>query len=234
MNLLLIMLVSVAVLLLGGRFYAPVIARVLGERADRTTPAVAVNDGRDYIPTQTPIVFAHHYASIAGAGPIVGPVIAILYGWGPALLWILLGGVFLGAVHDFAATHITMREGGKNLTVVARRYLGGGAFVMLLVLLIALLVLVCACFLDLSATALTSKVALSELNVQPGRSIFRETVAANTRTGVEEPHAIIGGIASTSVIFITACSPLIGFLYLRRRTPGTGDRVQPLRPGSCL
>ena len=164
------MAVAAAALLLAGRFYAPVIGRVLGEREDRTTPAVVVNDGRDYVPTKTPVVFAHHYASIAGAGPIIGPVLAILYGWGPALLWILLGGIFLGAVHDYAATHIALREGGKNLTVVARRYIGPGAFVMLLMLLIALLALVCAAFLDLSAKALTSMVPLTSTSHSPAGS----------------------------------------------------------------
>ncbi|HPD29827.1 MAG TPA: carbon starvation CstA family protein [Phycisphaerae bacterium] len=211
--------VSVVFLLLGGWIYAPIIGRVLGERADRVTPAVAINDGRDYVPTRTPIVFAHHFASIAGAGPIIGPVLALLYGWGPALIWILLGGVFLGAVHDYVVAHIAMREGGKNLTVIARRYVGPAAFLMMLVLLVALLVLVCAAFLDLSATALTSKVPVATLKMQPGETIFREVSWVNDMTGQEEPHAIIGGIASTSVVVITAFSPLIGFLYIKRRWP---------------
>ena len=140
MNVLWIMLGAAGLLLLGGRFYAPLIGRVLGERADRRTPAVAINDGRDYVPTQTPVVFAHHYESIAGAGPIIGPVLAIYYGWGPALIWILIGGIFLGAVHDYVATHIAVREGGKSLAVVTRRYIGPAAFVMMLILLVALLV----------------------------------------------------------------------------------------------
>ncbi len=209
MSVLLIVAVAIVWLFLGGRFYAPVIARVLGERTDRPTPAVRINDGRDYVPTQTPVVFAHHFASIAGAGPIIGPVLAIYFGWGPALLWILLGGVFLGGVHDFASTHIAVREGGKNLAVIARRYIGASAFVMMLVMLIALLVLVCAAFLDLSATALTSRVSVETLQLSAGQSLFR----------VEDGQAIIGGIASTSVIVITAFSPLLGFLYLKRRWP---------------
>ncbi|MBN2376302.1 MAG: hypothetical protein JXD22_07870 [Sedimentisphaerales bacterium] len=207
MGVMLIILVAAVVLFLGGRFYAPLIGKVLGERLDRTTPAVEKNDGRDYVPTRTPVVFAHHYASIAGAGPIVGPVLAILYGWGPALVWILLGGIFLGAVHDFAATHVAMREGGKNLTVIARRYLGPAAFVMTLIIMIAILALVCAAFLDLSATALTSKVSIETLQLSPDQTLFR----------VQDGEAVIGGIASTSVIFITFCSPLIGFLYLKRK-----------------
>lgn len=281
MNVLLIMAIAAAALLLGGRFYAPIIARVLGERQDRPTPAALVNDGRDYVPTPTPVVFAHHYASIAGAGPIIGPVLAIYYGWMPALVWILLGGIFLGAVHDFAATHITMREGGKNLAVVTRRYLGPAAFVMMLVMLVALLVLVCAAFLDLSATALTSKVSLKTLELPEDQTLLRDreglffsvdaavlgeagsedtllaklrepfakreqplsddatlaVVQAGTRwqltdadhtfrvqkdgdqLKVFEKQAVIGGIASTSVVVITAFSPLLGFLYIKRKTP---------------
>ncbi len=219
MTVLLILLTAGVALLLGGTLYAPLLARLMGEQKARTTPAVSVNDGRDYVPTKTAVVFAHHFASIAGAGPIIGPVLAILYGWGPALLWILLGGIFLGAVHDFVATYVTMREGGKNLTVIARRYIGPAAFVMMLVILVAILVLVCAAFLDLSATALTSKVALSDLNMEPGQTLFREQSLRNPRTGATEPYALIGGIASMSVIVITAFSPLMGFLYLKKKWP---------------
>lgn len=209
MSVLIIMVVSGVVLILGGRFYAPLIARVLGERADRQTPAVRINDGRDYVPTRTPVVFAHHYASIAGAGPIIGPIIAIYYGWGPALLWILVGGVFLGAVHDFVATHIAVREGGKNLAVVARRYIGRAAFVMVLIMFVALLVLVCAAFLDLSARALIARVPVADLKLAPDQTLFT----------IENGEALIGGIASTSVVVITAFAPLVGFLYLKRKTP---------------
>jgi len=112
-------------------------------------------------------------------------------------------------VHDYVATYLAMREGGKNLTVIARRYIGPAAFVMLLVLLVAILALVCAAFLDLSATALTSKVDADILKLSPGQRLLR----------VEEGQAIIGGIASMSVIIITACSPLMGFLYLKRKWP---------------
>ncbi len=219
MTILLILLAAGIALLLGGTLYAPFLARLMGEQKSRTTPAVAINDGRDYVPTKTAVVFAHHYASIAGAGPIIGPVLAILYGWGPALLWILVGGIFLGAVHDFVATYVTMREGGKNLTVVARRYIGPAAFVMMLVMLVAILVLVCAAFLDLSATALTSKVALSDLKMEPGQTLFREQMLTNPKTGAAEPYALIGGIASMSVIVITAFSPLMGFLYVKKKWP---------------
>ena len=203
------MLGSMAVLLGGGLIYARIIGRALGERPNRPTPAVLVNDGRDYVPTRTPVVFAHHFASIAGAGPIIGPVLALLYGWGPALAWLLAGAVLLGGVHDYVALHITMREGGRNLTVVARRTIGRWAFVMMLILLVALLALVCAAFLDLSAVALVSTVPADALQLPEDQTLF----------ALKDGQAAIGGIAFTSVLFITACSPLVGFLYLKRKTP---------------
>src|ERR1035437_7676937 len=83
-----------------GHVYSRFLSRAWGEDPHRATPAVRRNDGRDFVPTPTPVVFAHHFASIAGAGPIVGPIIAVCYGWVPALLWILFGGLFLGAVPD--------------------------------------------------------------------------------------------------------------------------------------
>lgn len=207
MSVLFILLGAGAFLILGGRLYAPVIARVLGERDDRPTPATTRDDGRDYVPTRTPVVFAHHFASIAGAGPILGPILAIYYGWGPALAWILVGGLLLGAVHDYVSTHIALREGGKNLAVVVRRYVGRAAFLLMLLLLVALLVLVCAAFLDASARALTSRVPADVLGLGADSGLIR----------VQDGNAIIGGIASTSVIVITAFSPLLGWLYLKRR-----------------
>jgi carbon starvation protein len=210
MSILLILLAAGGLLLLGGRFYARVIARTLGEQPDRATPAVTLNDGRDYVPTRTSVVFAHHYASIAGAGPIVGPVIALYYGWLPALLWIVLGGIFLGAVHDFVSTHIAMREGGKNLAVITRRYIGRTAFLLMLLLLVAILALICAAFLDLSAKALTSQVPLAALGLTAEQNFFRTVDSGG------ESMAVIGGIASTSVVVITLFSPLIGWLYLKR------------------
>jgi len=219
MNVLWILIPSTVALLLAGRFYSRFVGRILGEDPTRTTPALAINDGRDFVPSKTPVVFAHHFASIAGAAPIIGPTLALLYGWGPAILWIVLAGIFMGAVHDYAAAHISIREGGRSLAVVARRTIGNGCFVLVTFLLIALLAIVCAAFLDLSATALTSMVPLSELHLESGKHIFRETTTTADGQLLSGPHAIIGGVASMSVIIITACSPLIGFLYLKKKVP---------------
>ena len=112
MTVLVVLLAALVVLGGGGRLYSRFLARQIGEDPNRPTPAVTINDGRDYVPTPTAVVFAHHFASIAGAGPILGPVIAIIYGWAPALLWVVGGGLLIGAVHDYLATYIATREGG--------------------------------------------------------------------------------------------------------------------------
>jgi carbon starvation protein len=212
MMLLVIFLACVAALLLGGRLYSRVLARVLGEDPCRPTPAVRFDDGRDFVPTPTPIVFAHHFASIAGAGPIVGPLLAMCFGWLPALIWIVAGGVLIGGVHDYCATLIAMREGGRSLAVVTRRALGRPAFLMFTFLIIAMLGLVTAVFLQISAQALTNVASAAELSLTPGQhALARHEFVENGQTQIR-----IGGIASTSVIVITVCAPLIGWLYIRR------------------
>ena len=207
---LLMVVAAGVVLLVGGRLYSSRIARWLGEDASRPTPAIARPDGRDFVATPTPVVFAHHFASIAGAGPIVGPVIAILYGWLPALLWVVFGGILIGAVHDYVATHMATREGGQSLAVVTRRVLGRDAHLAMTLFIALVLALVCATFLNLSADALTSKVLLDDLQLPAGQSLFR---TAETPGGTA---AIVGGIASMSVVCITACAPLLGWLYLKK------------------
>ena len=207
MTVLLVMAVAVVVLFVGGRFYSSMIARRLGEDPSRPTPAVAKADGRDYVPTPTPVVFAHHFASIAGAGPIVGPVIAIIYGWVPAVLWVLFGGLLIGSVHDYLATYMTTREGGTSIATIVRRLIGTRAFIAITVLLIVMLALVCAAFLNLSATALTSMLPFDRLDLPKDQTVFE----------VREGKVVIGGIASMSVICITAIAPLIGWLYIKKK-----------------
>jgi len=207
MTVLWLIVVSAAVLGVTGRLYSGFIARKIGEDNTRATPAITQADGQDYVPTPTPVVFAHHYASIAGAGPILGPVIAIVFGWMPAMLWILFGGVFIGAVHDYLATYIATREGGCSIATVARRVLGRDAFVALTVFLVVILALVCATFLNASAKALTSMLPFARLNLPADQTLLR----------VVGDKAVIGGIASMSVICITAVAPLIGWMYVKKK-----------------
>lgn len=194
----------------GGRLYSRRVARVFGEEPQRPTPAQILNDGVDYVPTRTPVVFAHHFASIAGAGPIVGPIIGVAFGWLPAILWIVLGAIFAGAVHDFAATFVSTREKGKSIAVIAREALGVRVFLLFILLLVVLMILVTAMFMILSAKALTSTYSAAALRLEPGQTLFRVNAAG---------EAEIGGIATMSVVVITLCAPLMGWLYLVRKAP---------------
>ena len=135
---------SMAVFAIGYRFYGKFInSRVLQMDASRATPAVLRNDGLDYVPTDKWVVFGHHFAAIAGAGPLVGPVLAAQMGYLPGTLWILFGVVFAGAVQDFMILGISLRRGGRSLGNMLREELGpqAGMVAMFGVLVLMMIVL---------------------------------------------------------------------------------------------
>jgi carbon starvation protein len=103
-----------------GRFIGAKIFKLSGTAV---TPAVELEDGIDYVPTKKEVIFGHHFTSIAGTGPIVGPAIAIIWGWVPALLWVFIGSVVMGAVHDFGALIISMRNQGKSISEYTAKYI---------------------------------------------------------------------------------------------------------------
>lgn len=122
MSVLYLLLSSLCVLALAYRYYSAFIAaRVLMLDDRNITPAVSCNDGRDYVPTNKWVAFGHHFAAIAGAGPLIGPTLAAQYGWGPGFFWILLGSVFAGCVHDMIILFASVRHQGQSLSVIAKR-----------------------------------------------------------------------------------------------------------------
>ena len=141
---------ALCVYALGYRFYSAFIAaKVLALDASRATPAERFNDGRDYVPTNKWVVFGHHFAAIAGPGPLVGPTLAAQFGYLPGTLWILIGAVFGGCVQDFVILFFSTRRDGRSLGQMARDELGpvGGAaaligVMMIMIILIAVLGLV--------------------------------------------------------------------------------------------
>ncbi len=211
MNVLVVLFAAAAVFAVAGRFYSRFIANNLGEEADHPTPAVTRNDGRDYVPTKRFVVFAHHFSAIAGAGPILGPTMAILYGFVPAWLWVVFGGIFIGAVHDYTTLFISMREGGKSMAEVARKTLGNSGFRLFIAFTLVMIVLVTSSFLSATSISLTSLWPLAKIGVKEGETFLKTVV----RDGVVMGR--IGGIASTSVIFITLCSPFLGFLLYKKK-----------------
>lgn len=141
---------AVCTFTIGYRFYSKFIAaKVLALEEQRATPAVRINDGRDFVPTNRWVVFGHHFAAIAGPGPLVGPILAAQFGYLPGTLWILIGVVLGGAVQDFVILAISMRRDGRSLAKLARDVLGPwGALagtlsiLLIIVILIAVLALV--------------------------------------------------------------------------------------------
>ncbi len=122
MNSLFIVLIASGLFFWAYRFYARKLERLWTIEPNRATPAYSKYDSVDYIPAKNWLVlFGHHFASIAGAGPIIGPVIAVmLWGWLPALLWVVLGTIFIGGVHDFGALITSVREGGSSIADIAQ------------------------------------------------------------------------------------------------------------------
>ncbi len=211
MNILVYFLTAIACYVLAFRYYSRFISRALGVQPNRPTPAVEINDGKDFVPTRPSVLFAHHYSTIAGAGPIVGPALGMLYGIGPAWLWLVLGAIFFGAVHDFVALFASIRERGNSMAQIAKKALGPTGFLLFIAFTIVLIVLVTSAFLSLTAVSLTSLWPLDKLGLGPGQHLLRTTVVNGQEMG------IIGGIASTSVIVITLCAPFLGFLVLKRQ-----------------
>ena len=124
MGALLIMVLAFIGYILMYQLYGKFIGRkIFNLSADAKVPSVEFEDGKDYVPTRKEIIFGHHFTSIAGTGPIVGPAIAIIWGWVPAMIWIFVGTVVMGAVHDFGALIISMRNQGKSIAEYTAQYI---------------------------------------------------------------------------------------------------------------
>jgi carbon starvation protein len=211
MNLLVPVAAAAACLYLAFRWYPRYIAHVFKEDDRNPPPCERYADGTDYVKSRTHVVFAHHFATIAGAGPIVGPTLALAFGWQPVWLWVVVGGICFGAVHDMSAMFTSVRERGQSIAAVARRTLGPVGYLLNLVVLIFVLTIINAIFLNLSVTALTSTYPLSALALSPDQALLGTTDV----NGVT--HGRIGGIATTSVFVITLFAPVLGWLIRRER-----------------
>lgn len=128
-----------------GRFMARRVFRLQGERP---TPAHTKEDGVDFVPTRVPVLFGHHFASIAGLGPILGPAIAVIWGWLPAVLWVVLGSILLGAVHDLGALTVSLRYRGRSIGDVCQDLIGGRARIIFLLIIFFLMSLAMGAFVN--------------------------------------------------------------------------------------
>jgi len=148
-----IIIILAAVFLVGAYLiYGRYLANKWGIDPNAKTPAYTEEDGVDYVPADTNIVFGHQFASIAGAAPITGPIQAAVFGWLPALLWILIGGVFFGAVQDFSAMYASVKNKGKSIGYIIEKYIGKLGKRLFLIFVWLFSILVIAAFADVVAT----------------------------------------------------------------------------------
>lgn len=143
MNSLVILAIAVVALLLGYTLYGRFLAKKWGIDPKKKTPAYEYEDGKDYVPSSKLTVFAHQFSSIAGAGPVQGPILAAMFGWVPVLIWLLVGGIFFGAVQDFGALYASVKNEGKSIGLIIEKYIGkvGRRFFSLFEWLFTLLVI---------------------------------------------------------------------------------------------
>ena len=146
MNGAILLLIVSACFLVGYLVYAKWLANKLGVDPSKKTPAITKEDGCDYVPAHPTVLFGHHFAAIAGAGPIVGPVLAAEFGWASVALWIVLGCIFIGAAHDMIALFLSVRHEGESIGTVIGAILGKPGKIMFLLFSWSALVLVLAEF----------------------------------------------------------------------------------------
>lgn len=180
-----ILMMVIAIVVLGGGyiFYGRYLQNKWGIDPKAKTPAYEYEDGVDYVPADTNVVFGHQFASIAGAGPINGPIQAAIFGWLPVLLWILIGGVFFGAVQDFASMYASVKNKGRTIGYIIEEYIGKLGKKLFLIFCWLFCILVVAAFADVVAGTFNG-------------------FATNSATGEVSKVAANGAVATTSMLFI--------------------------------
>lgn len=151
MNFLLLLFICGIVLIIAYFTYGKYLDKKLGIDPNRETPAKTMYDGVDYVPAKKPVLLGHHYASIAGGGPIVGPIAAAMFGWLPAVLWIIIGSIFAGGVHDYASLQASIRHKAKSIGAIIKEYVGDRGQLLFLLFSIAALILIVGVFVILVA-----------------------------------------------------------------------------------
>lgn len=203
MSAIVILLISIAVLVVGYIFYGGWLAKKWGVDPNRETPAHTSYDGKDYVPANPAVLMGHHFSSIAGAGPINGPIQAAVFGWLPVLLWVLLGGIFFGAMHDFGALFASIRHGGKSIAEVIRDSMGGKAQKLFIIFALLVLILVIASFTAVVAGTFMSVAPEGEAALPFFSTANNGGVSANAST------------AMTSILFIVIAF-IFGFFVYRK------------------
>ncbi len=195
MSAILIMLIALVLLALGYIFYGSFLAKQWGVDPSRETPAHTSYDGKDFVPANPAVLMGHHFSSIAGAGPINGPIQAAVFGWVPVFLWVVVGGIFFGAMHDFGALFASIRHNGGSIGEVIKENMGVKAQRLFTIFALLVLILVIASF-----TAVVAGTFVSEGSFF---TVGRANVSGNAST------------ATTSLLFIVLAF-FFGFAVYRK------------------
>ena len=199
MNAAVILLVSVALLAVGYVCYGSWLAKQWGIDPSQKTPAHELEDGIDYVPAKAPVLMGHHFSSIAGAGPINGPIQAAVFGWIPVLLWVIIGGIFFGGVHDFGALFASLRHKGQSIGEIIDDSMGKKAKRLFITFGYLTLLLVVAAFSSIVASTFG-------VTTSAGAAVEGPTLAANQST------------AMISILFIVLAM-VFGFFVYRKNAP---------------
>ena len=151
MNGLTLLGIALLVCLSGYFIYGRWLTKIWGIDPKAKTPAYVFEDGNDYVPSSKFTVFAHQFSSITGAGPVTGPIIAAMFGWVPVMLWLMVGGIFFGAVQDFTALYASVKNEGKSMGMLIERYIGRTGKRMFLLFSWLFTLLITAAFADIVA-----------------------------------------------------------------------------------
>ena len=200
-----ILLVSIGILTAGYIFYGSYLAKQWGIEPKRKTPAHVLEDGVDYVPAKKIVLLGHHFSSIAGAGPINGPIQAAVFGWIPVLLWIVLGGIFFGAVQDFGSLVASIRNEGKSLGEIVAAQIGEKAKTCFTVFAWLVLVLLIAAFTDIVAETFSGFTAEGEK--------IRENGSVAMASLLFIPLAVVFGLFNRKQRYLAA-STAIGIVML--------------------
>ena len=230
MNAVVILLIGIAVLFIGYVTYGKWLAKQWGIDETKTTPAHVLEDGMDYVPAKAPVLMGHHFSSIAGAGPINGPIQAAVFGWVPVLLWILIGGIFFGAMHDFGALFASIRNKGQSIGEVISNAMGLRAKRLFIIFSYLTLILVVAAFASIVANTFMATydatgavdIAASSANASTAMiSILFIAIAIVFGIFVYRKNAPLGVSSIIGIVAIIACMA-IGLnwhpLYLSQQT----------------
>lgn len=207
MSALLLILIAIVIFLAAYLTYGKWLAKQWGIDPSVTTPAHEMEDGVDYCPARTPVLMGHHFSSIAGAGPINGPIQAAFFGWVPVFLWIVIGGIFFGAVQDFGSIFVSIRHKGKSLGEVIEENIGHKCKVLFTVFAWLVLLLVVAAFAD---------------------------IVANSFTIPEGGNTANGSVATASILFIPLAIAFGFFVYRKNVPMGLASVVGVILLTACV